>query len=74
MYLTTLITIKRSKMSKLSFPLLLLLISFHSLRSEEEKTESVNRIRIAADDGGKDWILETKGDIVQVQYRDGVSY
>lgn len=60
-------------MSKLSFPLLLLLISFHSLRSEDEETESVNKIRIPDDDGGKDWILEVKGDIIQVQYRDGVS-
>ena len=41
---------------------------------EPEKHEfEVQKLRVKDANGGKDWILELKGDIITSQYREGVS-
>ena len=41
---------------------------------EPEKHEfEVQKLRVKDTNGGKDWILELKGDIIVNQYREGVS-
>lgn len=59
--------------------LLLVSISFTGIQSKE--TESSNEItsesgvsivRVPHKDGGKDWILEVRDDLITMSYRDGV--